>query len=506
MSFVHDMLKYQNDPNIKKFIRDETIIYSNKVEKINKFGFNQDRILIVTDAACYNLKKSELKRRIEMSNIRGLTVSTISNEIIIHGEGQEYDYYYNTKEKKLIVKAFHEAKSKNGSELQFAKINDKSISNYVTKKDEKKKDLSFSRMPLSVSNVNDFLDGVTSNLSNTNTSSNTQKTSSNTPSVPNVPNVPSVPSVPSVPKVPNVPSVPSVPNISVVSGKGAPKIPGNIPNIPKIPEIVPLNKLANVEVVKSDTAEQSQADRLKELQAKMGNLKQAEEQATFDKEEANQHSAIQEKKGPNMRDQLAGLMAKRFKQIGGDQDDDDGPSNQQTSGGGLQPQKTFVPSVPQNQGGGGGLQPTKTFTPSVPQNQSGGGGFKPSVPSTNQPPQTQKTISQPPITSNTGDGGDDVPMDFASKMKFMMGAFGKQGGGGSSSTPQNTNAELNAPKKDHTGKIVIDVPEGTKASDRMDINKMINQANKLKEKQEKENKTSSKQENIAVRFILLTIY
>lgn len=58
----------------------------------------------------------------------------------------------------------------------------------------------------------------------------------------------------------------------------------------------------------------------------------------------------------------------------------------------------------------------------------------------------------------------------------------------SDSTPVNANFDkspmsLNLPNKDpKTGKIIIDVPEGTKNSERLDINKLINQANVQKGK------------------------
>jgi hypothetical protein len=56
----------------------------------------------------------------------------------------------------------------------------------------------------------------------------------------------------------------------------------------------------------------------------------------------------------------------------------------------------------------------------------------------------------------------------------------------------------NLPEKDpNTGKIIIDVPVGTKDSERMDINSMINKANKIKEEQEKKNAKESKVEKVS---------
>lgn len=56
----------------------------------------------------------------------------------------------------------------------------------------------------------------------------------------------------------------------------------------------------------------------------------------------------------------------------------------------------------------------------------------------------------------------------------------------------------NLPEKDpNTGKIIIDVPVGTKDSERMDINSMINKANKIKEEQEKKNAKEGKVEKVS---------
>ena len=52
-----DLLNFGEDKEIKKIIGDEKIYYSDYISKINHYGMTQERILLVTDHALYNLKK-----------------------------------------------------------------------------------------------------------------------------------------------------------------------------------------------------------------------------------------------------------------------------------------------------------------------------------------------------------------------------------------------------------------------------------------------------------------
>ena len=47
---------------IKDAIKKEKVLYSGTVYKKNRFGFKQERSLIVTDKAVYNIKKRRSKK------------------------------------------------------------------------------------------------------------------------------------------------------------------------------------------------------------------------------------------------------------------------------------------------------------------------------------------------------------------------------------------------------------------------------------------------------------
>jgi hypothetical protein len=79
-------------------IRTEAIVISCIVNKINRRGKPQQRRLLITDLALYNLDKSLLgrlscRRRIEVKKINPIFVCLETSEFVLHVEG-EYDYRF----------------------------------------------------------------------------------------------------------------------------------------------------------------------------------------------------------------------------------------------------------------------------------------------------------------------------------------------------------------------------------------------------------------------------
>lgn len=109
---------------------------------------SQERNIIITNKAIYNLKKKELKRRIEIQILKGITISSLTEELILHGNDMEYDYHYISSKRKMIIKELAESYlAIKNVELPFVELSEKSLSKFVTQKTDKKKDLNFSRMP-----------------------------------------------------------------------------------------------------------------------------------------------------------------------------------------------------------------------------------------------------------------------------------------------------------------------------------------------------------------------
>ncbi len=148
-ALIYDFLKWAQDKEILPIINKEILYYSNKITKVNHFGINQERVLVLTDEALYNFQKKKNKRRIKYDQIRGITISTVkqNEEFVIHGMDDEYDYYYHSPQRNLIIcliaKFYEEQKGQN---LKICEVPEKSLKTYVTSKKEKKKDKNFSKM------------------------------------------------------------------------------------------------------------------------------------------------------------------------------------------------------------------------------------------------------------------------------------------------------------------------------------------------------------------------
>jgi serum/glucocorticoid-regulated kinase 2 len=105
-----DLLKLEKNEAAKKLIcskgkKDEKILYSNIDTKINRKNKSQNRVLLITNLAIYNLKPGDfktLKRRIGIENVGAITVSLKSNEFVVHIP-EEYDYRYESEHRDVIV-------------------------------------------------------------------------------------------------------------------------------------------------------------------------------------------------------------------------------------------------------------------------------------------------------------------------------------------------------------------------------------------------------------------
>ena len=144
---TYDYLNYAQDKEILSLIGNETLYFSNKIQKINHSNISQERTILVTNKGIYNLQKKKLKRKLKYSDIRGITFTKLSHEFVVHGKDGEYDYYYQSPDKNtlicLIAKFYEEETNSN---LKLCEIQEKSLKNFVTLKKEKKKDENFSKM------------------------------------------------------------------------------------------------------------------------------------------------------------------------------------------------------------------------------------------------------------------------------------------------------------------------------------------------------------------------
>jgi hypothetical protein len=74
----------------------EGLLFADKVNKINMFGWNQERLIIITTEHVYNVKKPHsVKRKIPISYLGGIskTLQGTKIEFTLHVP-REYDYRF----------------------------------------------------------------------------------------------------------------------------------------------------------------------------------------------------------------------------------------------------------------------------------------------------------------------------------------------------------------------------------------------------------------------------
>ena len=89
----HKNKDYLNFKASSHLINNEKIVLSCMVTKYNESSYRQERTLVLTENAIYNIKKSQVKRRIALEKLDAITISTTTSEFVLH-INDEYDYRY----------------------------------------------------------------------------------------------------------------------------------------------------------------------------------------------------------------------------------------------------------------------------------------------------------------------------------------------------------------------------------------------------------------------------
>jgi len=114
MAESFDKLHMSDDPECQRMLEiqgdnkpdKETVLYSNNMIKINRKEKEQTRTLLITNKAVYSCKPksiSKVQRRIALSEIGSVTLSTTSGEFVLHVP-REYDYRYKSNDNEDIAK------------------------------------------------------------------------------------------------------------------------------------------------------------------------------------------------------------------------------------------------------------------------------------------------------------------------------------------------------------------------------------------------------------------
>jgi len=125
--YLHLASSKQFEKLLKKFTEDTQLLYSGSVNKINHRYQVQDRKIIITDQALYNMDKEakDVKRRIPIKKIAGISVSTMRDGFFIVRVPDEYDYFFESPNKTEIIKTLMDQHKKlTGSYLDL-QVDDK---------------------------------------------------------------------------------------------------------------------------------------------------------------------------------------------------------------------------------------------------------------------------------------------------------------------------------------------------------------------------------------------
>jgi hypothetical protein len=88
-----------------------------------------------------------MRKRIDLSNILGITVNNISNEFILHFKILENDYRYSSPRRNEIISTIAEAYFKHtNSKLLFSNVKEEPLKNYVTFTKNKNGDETYTSM------------------------------------------------------------------------------------------------------------------------------------------------------------------------------------------------------------------------------------------------------------------------------------------------------------------------------------------------------------------------
>lgn len=118
----------QNTAALKLFAKfqDKEVLFSGRVLKVNKRCKMQERILVITSDAIYNIldqKSFGVKRRIDLVSLHSISTSTLADNFFCVHVPAEYDYLYISERKTeillVLLQAF-EQKAKHALPIFFS--------------------------------------------------------------------------------------------------------------------------------------------------------------------------------------------------------------------------------------------------------------------------------------------------------------------------------------------------------------------------------------------------
>jgi hypothetical protein len=121
--FLGDYLSLATNPNVIKILSkhgDTSVSFSDVIIKINKRNKMQERILLVTESAIYNIDPGsyKVKRRIDLLELGEIRLSKLPDNFFCLHVPKEYDYLLvSNKKTEIVSKIIENYGAKKGSDI-----------------------------------------------------------------------------------------------------------------------------------------------------------------------------------------------------------------------------------------------------------------------------------------------------------------------------------------------------------------------------------------------------
>lgn len=143
----YDVLSlYKSSLQIRQILEpDERVFYSCKIEKFNRYGFCQDRVLMLTNKHIFTMSQGQfnfnVNRKAPILNIDAITVSSDPkcDELIIHSKNDIDNRYRCGLNKMNIKRVLSNLLKCRNVDVKVFEVPEKKLSNYVTSKKDHEK-------------------------------------------------------------------------------------------------------------------------------------------------------------------------------------------------------------------------------------------------------------------------------------------------------------------------------------------------------------------------------
>ena len=145
---VQDYIGFTQDATLMALIKGEKLFFADKIKKTNMFNWTQTRTFVVTEQAIYNIHSKQIKRKILVKDIGGLSKTVPPSkalEFVVHVP-IAYDYRFTSTRRDDIIDLLKRLYIiTHGKNMVMFGMTTKDLESFTTTENDMKK--GFSRFP-----------------------------------------------------------------------------------------------------------------------------------------------------------------------------------------------------------------------------------------------------------------------------------------------------------------------------------------------------------------------